>query len=98
MTRPNSDMGGEVGPRRRRGQDARRSAARPLARTSHGQMNRLERAEQNSPGREPWERMAMNKSPEKAKRPASPFQGSTQSRMGTQGLRPGLSCSAPSGL
>ncbi len=32
----------------------------------------------------------MDKSPARAKQPASPFQGFTQARMATQGLRPGL--------
>ncbi len=40
----------------------------------------------------------MDKSPARAKQPASPFQGFTQARMATQGLRPGLFCDTPLGL
>ena len=57
-----------------------------------------ERAQQQSPGREPWECAPMQNSPERAAQAASPFQGSIEHCRCSQCSRPGLCCPAPSGL
>ena len=69
-----------------------------LTRISHAQSMSPERAEQKSPGREPWEGKGHDKSPERAKQAVPPFQGLPVLVLVSQGLRPGLSCSAPAGL